>query len=128
MDVGLMVGDLFILLSFALGGVVFHHVPGNPLGEVLRIGLPFIVGYLALGALLGALRWRPSLLSYAARGGLAWLLGMGAGFGLRALTSAGPPHPIFVQIAMTYTASLLLLWRGSYWLWRWRLDSRSPSP
>ena len=111
-------GDVAIILSFALGGVSFHQVAGNPLWSGVRIALPFLLGYLALAALTGALRWRRPAWHFAGRSLAAWMLGMSVGFGLRSLILATPPSPIFVKIALIYTATLFCLWRTIFWLWR----------
>jgi hypothetical protein len=113
----LVAGDGAILLSFALGGARFHYGGDNLVVTGLRISLPFLAGYLCLALLLDALHWRPSAASFGGRSLAAWLLGMALGFGLRWLMSGTPPSPIFVQIALLYTATLFGLWRTSFWVW-----------
>lgn len=105
MQRALLLGDALVILSFALGGVFFHHLSGNALWQGLRIAAPFLFFYLPLAALFQ--RW-------GAKGTLlAWLLGMHLGFAWRGLTS-----PTFRQIALLWTGIGLVLWR--LLLRRWR--------
>lgn len=108
-------GDGLVLLAFSLGGMAFHRVPGNPLLELVRIGLPFAIGYFVVAYLLGGTRWDASGYRFAGRTLGSWLLGIGLGVLLRVAVEGRPPIFSFVTVTMAFTGSLLVIWRGAYW-------------
>lgn len=99
----MIVWDALVLLSFAVAGIAFHHVPGNPVLETLRIGAPFWLAYFAVATALGLYR-EPGV----GRAALAWFAGVGLGLALRWLFE-GPFEPIFAGITLAYTGTLLVV-------------------
>jgi hypothetical protein len=112
----LLLLDLSVLLAFSYGGVKFHYVGGSPATQVLRIVWPFALAFLLIGIPLGAYRLPRSGKRFAWQSSILWLLGMGGGFVIRALTTGASPSPIFVKIALAFTGVCLLMVRGSYWM------------
>ena len=111
----LLLGDGLALLVFTVGGIVFHHVPGQVLAQAARIGLPFLVGYLLTAFLLGAMRRPASGKLFAARSVLALVAGIALGVLLRMVVEGHPPTVSFVLVTLAFNGSLLMLWRAVYW-------------
>jgi hypothetical protein len=120
----LLFGDGLVLLAFSLGGMAFHHVPGNPVVELIRIGLPFAIGYFLMAHLLGGTRWDASGRKFAGRTLGSWLVGIGLGVLLRVVVEGRPPILSFVLVTFAFTGTLFVLWHGAYW-WVRRLG---PTP
>ena len=111
----LVVGDVFVLLAFAGGGVSFHEVEGAIVWELLRIVLPFWIGYFAIAWGFEALESQESGKQFAWRSVASWLLGMGAGLFLRGMQRGSPPDLPFVTVALIFTALCFGVWRSLYW-------------
>ena len=111
----LFAGDAAVLILFTVGGWIFHRVPGPPVLELARIGLPFFFGYFLVAFSIGALSVPASLGPFFQRSVAAWAIGIGAGVLGRILVEGRPPIATFVYVTMAFTGLLFLAWRGAYW-------------
>lgn len=111
----LWLGDGLVWLAFTLGGMRFHNVTGSLVGEALRIGAPFLVGYFVSAWLLGALTPTNSGRQFGRSSALAWLVGTGLGVLLRMVVEGRTPVGAFVAVTFAFSGVLLLGWRLLYW-------------
>lgn len=114
-SIALITGDATVLSVFSVGGWIFHRVPGPPVLELARIGLPFFFGYFLVAFSIGALSVPASLGLFFQRSVAAWAIGIGAGVLGRILVEGRPPIATFVYVTMAFTGLLFLAWRGAYW-------------
>ncbi|MDP9380369.1 MAG: DUF3054 domain-containing protein [Chloroflexota bacterium] len=114
-SVGLLVlGDVLALAAFIAVGLANHNRTENLLADITRIGAPFLLGWFALAALLGAYRPAQGRGSFMLRSALAWALGIGAGLLLRNTVFGSNFSPIFAIISYVFTGLFLIGWRGLY--------------
>lgn len=122
----LVLGDVAVLVAFAAGGVSFHEVEGSIVSELLRIVLPFWIGYFAIAWGFEALEVRGSGKDFAWRSSVSWFVGMLCGLFLRGMQRGSPPDLPFVTIALIFTAVCFALWRGLFW-WLVRRSAKKTS-
>jgi hypothetical protein len=110
-----LVGDLLAILAFILIGEISHGV--DPVAQwrfVLDAAIPFLIGWLVVGPLLGAYaRWSLRGPLWAALAAVpAWLVADGLGQLLRDTdTFHGSADPVFYLVAAAVGGALLVGWR-----------------
>lgn len=117
-------GDIAVFLLFVIIGRSNHSLTVSDLGEILRTGGPFIVGWLAVAPWFGLFRteivrsWSKMLPRLLA----AWLV-IGGPLGLvlwalvRGRAIPGGIIPSFALVTLGVTTVFLIIWRVGYAWW-----------
>ena len=120
----LIIGDIIALLVFAAIGRRSHGEAAGlaALAEVASTATPFIGGWLAAAALLGAYKAGVTTgpLAMARRTALAWLAALPLGSALRALTVGRLSPPSFYIVTFLVVLALLCGWRAAFAWWEGR--------
>lgn len=121
-SVGMLVlGDVAALLVFIGVGLANHDMTDNVVGDVLRIGAPFLMGWFVSALLLGAYKAatfvRPG--EFMLRSVLAWLTGISLALLLRNTIFGEDFSGVFAIISFVFTGLFLLGWRT---LFTWRTN------
>ncbi|MDQ3856079.1 MAG: DUF3054 domain-containing protein, partial [Chloroflexota bacterium] len=96
-----------------------HNMTTDVLANTVRIGAPFLLGWLVASVVCGA--YRPGLVhtpgAFVLRSLLAWLGCIVLALLLRSTVFGSAFNPVFAGISAAFTALFLLGWRGAYvWL------------
>lgn len=114
----LAVGDLAVLLPFALVGLRFHGEPITPDGVVRNVA-PFALAWFVVGPLLGTIRQatiaRPRMAWW--RVPLAWLACGLLGLLARSAWLDRPLTLPFALMSLAINGALLTAWRTAFALW-----------
>jgi hypothetical protein len=115
----LLVGDVLALLIFVIIGRLSHGLTDAWLLNVARIATPFLIGWLVVAIPAGA--YRADRLTSPAwlmgRTAIAWLVGNGIAFALRALLFQNNVTLPFALTSVAFTGLFLLGWRACYLWW-----------
>lgn len=110
----LLLGDVACIGLFSAAGVL-EHASGTLLVHVPRVALPFVLGWVLVGAFVGA--FAADALATpreaAARVAVAWIGADLVGQGLRATAAlSGSADPAFFLVALVVGGGLLVGWRA----------------
>lgn len=109
----LLAGDALAIAGTALVGLLSHGMSADLPPDLLRVGAPFLLGWLAAAALAGAYRPAPPS-RFLARTALAWALGIGLGLVLRNTLFGESWSPTFAVVSYLTHGIALLGWRALY--------------
>jgi hypothetical protein len=112
--------DVIMLLAFSYGGLKYHYEGDAIWAEVVRVILPFLLGFVIVAPPLKLWSLPKSGRVFLRRSAIICVLGMGAGLFLRGLQRGVMPDILFVKITLGFAAVCLLIGRGGYWLFRGR--------
>jgi hypothetical protein len=119
LPVVLLIGDLLALLIFVIIGRLSHGFTSDWLLNVARIATPFLIGWFVVAIPVGAYRadrlTSPGWLM--GRTAIAWLVGDGVAFALRALLFQNNVTWPFALTSIAFTGLFLLGWRIGYLWW-----------
>lgn len=126
----LLVGDLVALVAVVLLGFNTHNIGENVVLNLLRVLAPFVIGWVAVAALVGAYRPSGGRVAFLGRSALGWLLGIGLALVLRNTVFGSTFAPVFAAVAYAVNGLFLLGWRAVYaWLFlRPRPDAAPAAP
>lgn len=112
----LAVGDLLVIGLFVLSGEFRHYPPDVALTRAPETALPFVVGWVLIGTVVGAYAsdalasWQTSLVRAVA----GWAGGVVVGLVLRATPFLhGSVTPAFAAVAFLVGGLMMGVWRGS---------------
>jgi hypothetical protein len=115
----LLIGDVLALLIFVIIGRLSHGLTDDWLLNVARIATPFLIGWFVVAIPAGAYRANrltsPGWLL--GRTAIAWLVGNGIAFALRALIFQNNVTLPFALTSVAFTGLFLLGWRACYLWW-----------
>jgi hypothetical protein len=119
LPVGLLIGDVLAFLIFVIVGRTSHGFTNDWLINIVRIVTPFLIGWFVASFPLGA--YRADLLqhpgSLMGRSVMAWLIGSGIAFALRAFLFQNNVTIPFALTSIAFTGLFLLGWRAVYLWW-----------
>jgi hypothetical protein len=110
-----LVGDLLCIALFSAAGALQHPEGPALYIRVPEIAAPFVLGWLAVGAVAGVFdaRWTTGRRVAAGRAALAWLGADLVGQGLRATAVVpGGADPAFFLVSLVVGGTLLAGWRA----------------
>jgi hypothetical protein len=110
-----IVGDLLCIALFSAAGALQHPEEAALYLRVPEIAAPFVLGWLAVGSVVGVFdtRWMTGRRTAAGRAALAWLGADLVGQGLRATAAVpGSADPAFFIISLVVGGTLLAGWRA----------------
>lgn len=119
LPLALLIGDVLAFLIFVILGRASHGFSGDWLINVARIVTPFLIGWFVAAFPLGVYRadllHQPGTAMF--RTVLAWLVGNGIAFALRAYLFQNNVTIPFALTSIAFTGLFLLGWHAVYLWW-----------
>ncbi|MFN8639712.1 MAG: DUF3054 domain-containing protein [Dehalococcoidia bacterium] len=127
----LLLGDVAVLVLFAVIGRRTHDeaIGLAAVGDVLTTAAPFVLAWVPLAVLLGALRASntASVTAMVARTAVAWVCALPVAILLRSLILGRPSALVFYAVAAGTGLLMLLCWRTLFVLVERRRTFVAPS-